>query len=369
MIYHDVLATFLALYVVTTVAYIPPYLGQKIDQLEQLPVIKAYAEPVYQKRDFSLKRQDSIGSWSLRAVTCPENTKDCESGFTAMSACCPKSAVCSISLYQVACCATDSKCHETADTFPKCGDSSWSLWAGGRDAYFCCQPGEIGYVTTDKSGACGPDTLKPTGSQVATLAAQGEGGEQPPQTSTPGNDGSNTGNSPTDNSQTGNSQNPNPNGSTSSTSSPRSSGLPTGAIAGIAIGGVVILILAGVAIFFALKAGKSKGHAEAMAAFQEQQRNLPGNNTYQSGGSTPGAVVPPMSPPPPQPHTQWKSDNSSVVAEKYGEAQQRSPNAPPPQWSAPINNNDGPSYEADATNIYSSQNHAEMDGYHNQRGY
>ena len=147
--------------------------------------------------------------------------------------------------------------------------------------------------------------------------------------------------------------------------------MPTGAIAGIAVGGVVILILAGVAIFFALKAGKRKGHAEAMAAFQQEQRNLPGNNIYQSGVSTPGAVVPPVSPPPPQPHgqqTQWKSDNTSVVAEKYGETRQGQPNVPP-QWSAPTDHPEGPRYEADATNVYPSSNHAEMDAYHNQRGY
>ena len=183
------------------------------------------------------------------------------------------------------------------------------------------------------------------------------------------------GNSPTD---TGNSQNQNPNGSSNPTSSSGSSGLPTGAIAGIAAGGVVILILAGVAIYFAMKAGKNKGHAEAMAAFQREQRNLPGNNTYQSGVSTPGAVIPPMSPlpPPPQPHgqqTQWKSDSSSVLAETYGENRQgppgAPPSAPPPQWSAPTSHHDGPSYEADSTNIYPSSNHAEMDGYHTQRGY
>ena len=36
--------------------------------------------------------------------------------------------------------------------------------------------GEIGYLTKDNSGACGPDTLKPTGSQIATLADQAVGG-------------------------------------------------------------------------------------------------------------------------------------------------------------------------------------------------
>ncbi|KAF8430544.1 hypothetical protein BGX38DRAFT_1146873 [Terfezia claveryi] len=406
MIYHHVLAAVLALDVAIAVGHLSPPLGKNIGQLESPLAIKAFAEPVYQKRGFSLKRQDLVGSWALRAITCPSNTETCdEGGSPAMLACCPKSTVCINYGYRIACCASSSRCDTTAATFPKCGDSSWSLWAGGRDLYFCCLSGQIGYLTADNRGACGPDTLKPTGSQIAT-AVQDVSGDQPPQTSAPsGNDGKtgntsttpnssrtslssvpsitpnvSTGtkvNSPTDTSQTDNSQNQNPNGSSNTTGSSGSSGLPSGVIGGIVAGGVFILILAGVAIFFALKAGRNKGRAEAaeaIAAFQHEQRNLPGNNTYQSGVSTPGAVVPPMSPPPlPAPlphgqHAQWTSDSSSVIAEKYGESRQVPPNPPPPQWSTIINHQDGPSYEADATNVYPSSNHAEMDGYQQQRG-
>lgn len=105
MISHDALVVFLTLYVVAAVGHLPLQLGQRIDQLEPL-LIKTYAEPVYQKRGFSVKRQDLIGSWALRAVTCPENTSSCGSSTTAMLACCPKSTICSSYAYRIACCAT-----------------------------------------------------------------------------------------------------------------------------------------------------------------------------------------------------------------------------------------------------------------------
>jgi len=103
MLYHNVLVAFLALNVVTAVGHLPPPLGKQIDQLEPL---FAYAEPVYQKRGFALKRQDLVGSWALRALTCPENTESCDGGNPAMLACCPKSTICSTFIYRIACCAT-----------------------------------------------------------------------------------------------------------------------------------------------------------------------------------------------------------------------------------------------------------------------
>lgn len=107
MIYHGVLVAFLTRYVAVTVGeHLPLHLGQKIDQFESLLAIKAYAEPVYQKRGFSLKRQDAVGSWALRATKCPDNTQDCEAFGTAMLACCPKSTTCSSNIYKVACCAS-----------------------------------------------------------------------------------------------------------------------------------------------------------------------------------------------------------------------------------------------------------------------
>ncbi|RPB26639.1 hypothetical protein L211DRAFT_644623 [Terfezia boudieri ATCC MYA-4762] len=168
MIYHHILAAVLAFDVAIVVGHLSPPLGKELDQLEPPLAIKAFAEPVYQKRGFSLKRQDLVGSWALRAVTCPSNSQSCQGGSPAMLSCCPKSSVCSVYSARIACCATSSRCDTTAATFPKCGDSSWSLWAGGRDMYFCCQSGQIGYLTEDDRGACGPDTLKPTGSQIAT---------------------------------------------------------------------------------------------------------------------------------------------------------------------------------------------------------
>ena len=36
-------------------------------------------------------------------------------------------------------------------------------------------PGEVGYITINNNGGCGPSTLKPTGDQVASLIAQGTG--------------------------------------------------------------------------------------------------------------------------------------------------------------------------------------------------
>ena len=38
-----------------------------------------------------------------------------------------------------------------------------------------CSKDEVGYITINDNGACGPSALKPTGDQVATLIAQGTG--------------------------------------------------------------------------------------------------------------------------------------------------------------------------------------------------
>lgn len=82
-------------------------LGKRLDPGERsFPEFARLAEPVIQRRDVSLKRQDSIGAWALRTVKCPGTTNLCKEGFPAMEVCCPKNLVCVGDSFRIACCAT-----------------------------------------------------------------------------------------------------------------------------------------------------------------------------------------------------------------------------------------------------------------------
>lgn len=204
----------------------------------------------------------------------------------------------------------------------------------------------------------------------------------PPVTNVPnGTDGetTNTPDNDDDNGNTGQNGNTNQNGNTDSPSSSSQSkgGLATGAIAGIAAGGILLLILAGVGMFFALRAGKRRGAKEALAVFQQQQRSMPGpdydhrNPDYHnhSGPSTPGVAFGAGNQGKFGQEAEVKPQVMPNVAEKYGEGVQPPvPVASPPpqqhQWNAPQDR--APRYEADTTNVYPNTRYAEMEGYNNQ---
>lgn len=69
---------------------------------------RVFVPPALEDRGISLKRDDVTGSWSLRALTCPDNTITCGSA-RATKACCAKGYNCASRYYAWACCPT-SKC-------------------------------------------------------------------------------------------------------------------------------------------------------------------------------------------------------------------------------------------------------------------
>ena len=48
------------------------------------------------------RQSDTVGSWSLRVLSCPEDTQDC--GDSSIKACCTKNTVCVEYGFKVACC-------------------------------------------------------------------------------------------------------------------------------------------------------------------------------------------------------------------------------------------------------------------------
>ncbi|KAI5799104.1 hypothetical protein DFH27DRAFT_83243 [Peziza echinospora] len=100
-----------------------------------------YAEEVGWDRGprslWTRQTEDLIGSWSLRSLSCPQDTQDCGKP-KAARACCPNSSICTSYIYAFYCCPTKNSCLETAQTLPRCGDPNWSLWRSRPDNFFCC---------------------------------------------------------------------------------------------------------------------------------------------------------------------------------------------------------------------------------------
>ncbi|KAF8469463.1 hypothetical protein BDZ91DRAFT_720285 [Kalaharituber pfeilii] len=256
----------------------PSLLGKRIvDKNGVLLNAIGYAELVVQDHSWALKkRQDQyIGSWSLRALTCPADLKNCGKA-RATNACCTQGTYCVENVWgEVLCCPTKDNCIETARSFPKCPDLSWSLWKGGRDDYFCCLPGLKGYLTPNEGGACGSEDLVLTeGQSVSAWPQYTDGSQQTnsPKTTSPAddNDGSSNGSpNPTGSASDGDGDDKGDNGSNSNS---KSTSLSVGAIAGIAAGGIILIILAIIGIIFGIRHGTKKGTQAALAAFQAQQQ-------------------------------------------------------------------------------------------------
>ena len=202
--------------------------------------VRGLADLVAPYNAISLKRQtDTIGSWALLSPTCPQGTVDCKASYAEGKACCTSSTTCYTDFARVNCCPnckpwppllillaitccavvvffagvltfniitvqrwTAVTLHRlfpnvpthpgpcgrlgTATTFAACAfmvhiclppfaPSSSRAHSPHTDLYMFSQ-GDVGYITLGHNGACGPNTLKPTGDQAASLIAQATGG-------------------------------------------------------------------------------------------------------------------------------------------------------------------------------------------------
>lgn len=172
---------------------------------------------------------------------------------------------------------------------------------------------------------------------------------------------------------------PSPNSGGDTSSSSGSSGLSTGTIAGIAAGGVALLVLAVVGIVFALRAGKKKGKAQAMAAIQTSNQVEPrvvAGNIFPSTGSSTPFQPPPFQPPPfqqPSPQSPFQPPRHEFYAQdsqSKGEAISQvapvgeygaDPRPSPSQWNPSHEVEGNVRHEADSVNQYQSASYAEME--------
>ncbi|RPA86493.1 hypothetical protein BJ508DRAFT_358102 [Ascobolus immersus RN42] len=194
-----------------------------------------------------------IGGWALRAVQCPADTTRCEAT-RGVPTCCPRNTVCVREGYNnmPACCAEGDECLTTVQAVPVCANSDWVLWKGGRsgDDPFCCQKGEMGYVTnvSGRFPACGPDDLQLSATQRATTMrpATARAGS-PSNTEKPSSPGS------TSNEVSSNTSSTSSASTSSDGSSEHARGISTGAIVGIVAGIVIVLAIIAFLVFYIMR--------------------------------------------------------------------------------------------------------------------
>ncbi|KAF4628618.1 hypothetical protein G7Y89_g9537 [Cudoniella acicularis] len=121
------------------------------------------------------------GGWPLASIgsttTCPSTTPvQCTSTIVNLS-CCPSGQTCIFGAGQDAnyCCPTSVDCNEAVLNFPRCANTTWTMFQQKPAGYFCCEPGLIGINPTGVSitgGLCEPvNQVIPT-SLLATIVAQ-----------------------------------------------------------------------------------------------------------------------------------------------------------------------------------------------------
>ncbi|KAK2060386.1 hypothetical protein LY76DRAFT_591478 [Colletotrichum caudatum] len=238
-----------------------------------------------------------VGGWSLRfpASSCPQDAPfDCGKAGDLQMRCCPTGLSCSgdgsyIGNY---CCpdSTDSKkCQELAFEYPKCPDSTWSLWAANdtidnvpQTGAWCCAPGTMGVyrdngtanyfcttttVTTLQTSIYWAKSLTTASCSTTTptvvSSTTDHGASEPSSTTT---SGSTTSSGSTDNGG--------------------SSGVSGGVIAGAVISGVSAIILTAVGLFLYLRRKKklevevteavnmSGGYGEQAAGDRSKRRRV-----------------------------------------------------------------------------------------------
>ncbi|KAK4123831.1 hypothetical protein N657DRAFT_690489 [Parathielavia appendiculata] len=148
----------------------------------------------------------------------------------------------------------DEPCETTVMNLPVCANSDWKMYHLGKtDYYFCCPQGMVGLIPdSGRTGICQEEGARVPKSMLATVASQFGAG--PTQSSGGAGNGGGTGTTgaPGSGSSGGTNGNGNSNdgdggttagSSGSSNSGGGSGGVSTGAIAGIAVGGVAFLAL------------------------------------------------------------------------------------------------------------------------------
>jgi len=210
----------------------------------------------------------------LSSPSCPAGAKSCTSDDGAAS-CCPNAYGCQFDAIssQHYCCSAGTNCQSTIQNIPICADPNWGLYfSGNLNVYFCCLPGQVGILSENGAfsngfGSCGDAGLSYPTSKLASAVAEPTGHASLPSSSF----SSRTANAPQSTLITTPSGSPTSTspagaggaqGSSSTTSPPPSTSissttnLSTGAIVGIAVGGVAFVALVGIIGFLCFRYGR-----------------------------------------------------------------------------------------------------------------
>jgi len=191
-------------------------------------------------------RADFGGAWPLgldgSGGHCPPVAPvSCEASGTSKGQCCGSGQTCAGSSITAYCCPSSTDCETFVKNFPVCVNTTWTMYEGPY-GNFCCEPGQIAVnPSSGYFGLCVASDQVVAASLLATTVAQNTataGTATGTGTSLTRTTGTGTGSSsPTD--TAGNANTP--------TEKPSSkSGLGTGPIIGIVIGGLGLILLAGI---------------------------------------------------------------------------------------------------------------------------
>ncbi|PMD16577.1 hypothetical protein NA56DRAFT_753141 [Hyaloscypha hepaticicola] len=193
-----------------------------------------------------VERSTYVGGWPLAAVPCPSDAPvQCSTGISDQinQQCCPSGNTCIgwEALVVPVCCPTSQSCVGQLQNVPVCANSSWNMYELGglqTNNYFCCEQDQVGVLPeTGYAGICqGKDQALPTSrsatfvNQVGAAATITSTGTNPSPTTTAAT-------TPKSGPSSASSSSPPSPSSNSNKSSP----LTGGAVAGIAVGGAIVL--------------------------------------------------------------------------------------------------------------------------------
>ncbi|KAK0742932.1 hypothetical protein B0T18DRAFT_172698 [Schizothecium vesticola] len=200
------------------------------------------------------RQQEYRGGWPLgyMGAECPADTPSkCTVRYGFNLNCCPTGQTCQDDVLSIYCCPTEADCKAAVLNRPVCANSSWDMYSLAKNEYFCCPTGYFGVLPiSGSSGLCELDVNGLSASRIASLVTtptgSGSGGGASTTRSAGngavggGDSGSSGGNGGNGSGRDGSSDGSNGVGKAPGTSP---NGISAGAIAGIAIGGVILLAI------------------------------------------------------------------------------------------------------------------------------
>ncbi|PVH86171.1 hypothetical protein DL98DRAFT_567628 [Cadophora sp. DSE1049] len=139
---------------------------------------RSLAQPAVQHLS---SRAEYQGGWPLALIgtaspSCSAAASESCSSTVQNPACCPSGQTCifSPSIYASYCCPTSADCHTAVLNFPRCSNSTWTMFIQEPSGFFCCEPGMLGVNPSSgiTGGLCEPANQQIPTSLLATVMAQ-----------------------------------------------------------------------------------------------------------------------------------------------------------------------------------------------------